>query len=330
MSEPSASNPSPALQNHSDAPEESENLDFDRAKEDFLQSLPSTDSRAQTGLLNLQNPTQENPLPRTDAQNLTAEETLTEEALTEENFSEETLTAEQENPTVNAPPKAETAQAPSAAHRFSPRKGVRYKTYLFFKRAFDIFASGLFLLLFCWLYLILALVVKCSDRGSVFYKHKRVGKDGKTIYLPKFRSMVKNADQVELVLTEEQLKQYREEYKIDNDPRITKVGKFLRKTSLDELPNIFSIFIGDLSVIGPRPLMESEIDEKYGEDKQKLLSVKPGMIGWWAANGRSNCTYQSGERQKLELYYVDHCSVGLDLKIIFKTIGAVFRREGAK
>ncbi len=218
---------------------------------------------------------------------------------------------------------------PAAAH-FQARKGFRYKCYLFFKRAFDIFSSGLFLLIFCWLYLILALVVKCSDGGPVFYKHKRVGKNGKIIYLPKFRSMVKNADQIELTLTEEQLKQYREEYKIDNDPRITKVGKFLRKTSLDELPNIFSIFIGDISVIGPRPLMESEIDEKYGEDREKLLSVKPGMIGWWAANGRSNCTYQSGERQKLELYYVDHCSVWLDIKIIFKTIGGVFRREGAK
>ncbi len=210
------------------------------------------------------------------------------------------------------------------------KKGFRFRCYLFAKRTFDLVSSGLFLLVFCWLYLILALVVKCSDGGPVFYRHKRVGKNGKIIYLPKFRTMVKNADKVEISLTPEQLEQYKKEYKVDNDPRITKVGKFLRKTSLDELPNIFSIFKGDISVIGPRPLMDSEIDEKYGPDREKLLSVRPGMIGWWAANGRSNCTYESGERQKLELYYVDHCSVGLDLKIIFKTIGGVLRRDGAK
>jgi len=139
-----------------------------------------------------------------------------------------------------------------------------------------------------------------------------------------------NADKIEDILTEKQLEEYRREYKIDDDPRITKLGLFLRKTSLDELPNIWSIFKGDLSVIGPRPLIKEEIEEKYGKDAKKLLSVKPGMIGWWAANGRSNKTYKSGERQKMELYYVDNCSFKLDLKIIFKTIVAVFKREGAK
>ena len=217
-----------------------------------------------------------------------------------------------------------TAAVPKA------RSGFSYTLYLFFKRAFDIISSGLMLILLSWLFLLLALIVKCSDGGSVFYKHKRVGKNGKVIYLPKFRSMVRNADRLEDLLTPEQLEQYKKEYKIDNDPRITKVGKFLRKTSLDELPNIWSIFIGDISVIGPRPLMQEEVVEKYGPDSEKLLSVKPGMIGWWAANGRSNCTYESGERQKLELYYVDHCSVGLDIKIIFKTIFKVLKRDGAK
>ena len=210
------------------------------------------------------------------------------------------------------------------------KRGFRYGCYLFIKRTFDIVSSGLFLLVFSWLYLILAIVVKCSDGGSVFYRHKRVGKNGKTIYIPKFRSMKKNADKLEDMLTPEQLEQYKREYKIDNDPRITKVGGFLRKTSLDELPNIWAIFKGDISVIGPRPLMQSEVEDKYGEDAAKLLSVKPGMIGWWAANGRSNTTYESGERQKLELYYVDHCSLWLDIKIIFKTIWKVIKRDGAK
>lgn len=210
------------------------------------------------------------------------------------------------------------------------KRGFRYGCYLFIKRTFDIISSGLFLLIFSWLYLILAIAVKCSDGGSVFYRHKRVGKNGKTIYIPKFRSMKKNADKLEDMLTPEQLEQYKREYKIDNDPRITKIGNFLRKTSLDELPNVWAIFKGDISVIGPRPLMQSEIEEKYGEDAAKLLSVKPGMIGWWAANGRSNTTYESGERQKLELYYVDHCSLWLDIKIVFKTIWKVIKRDGAK
>lgn len=213
---------------------------------------------------------------------------------------------------------------------FKPKKGFRYGCYLFVKRAFDIFSSGLFLLVFSWLYIILAICVKCSDGGPIFYLHERVGKNGKKIRIPKFRSMKKNADRLEDMLTPEQLEKYKKEYKIDNDPRITKLGNFLRKTSLDELPNIWSIFIGSISVIGPRPLMKSEVEEKYGKDGDKLLSVKPGMIGWWAANGRSNCTYESGKRQELELYYVDHCSIGLDIKIIFKTIISVFKKTGAK
>ena len=218
----------------------------------------------------------------------------------------------------------------SEAKPFVPRRGAGYHCYLFFKRAFDIVASGLFLIVFSWLYLILAICVKCSDGGPVFYRHPRVGKNGKTIYIPKFRSMKKNADRLEDMLTPEEYARYKREYKIDNDPRITKLGAFLRKTSLDELPNVWAIFTGAISVIGPRPIMQDEVKEKYGADAQKLLSVKPGMIGWWAANGRSNATYESGERQRLELYYVDHCSVGLDIKIIFKTIAGVFRRTGAK
>ena len=142
--------------------------------------------------------------------------------------------------------------------------------------------------------------------------------------------MVKDSDNLEKYLTPEQIEQYRTEYKVDDDPRITKIGKFLRKTSLDELPNIWAIFTGKISVVGPRPLVQNEIDEKYGKDGAKLLSVKPGLIGWWAVNGRSNTTYQSGERQALELYYVEHCSFGLDTKIFFKAIGKVFKRDGAK
>ena len=202
--------------------------------------------------------------------------------------------------------------------------------YRFIKRTFDIISSGLVLIIFSWLFIIIALVVKFSDGGRVIYKHERIGQYGKKIHISKFRSMRPNADKLEDMLTPEQIEQYKREFKIDGDPRVTRVGKFLRKTSLDELPQIWDIFVGRISVVGPRPLMEAEIIEKYGDDAQKLLSVKPGMIGWWAANGRSNVSYASGERQKLELYYVDHCSVWLDLKIIFKTLVSVLKRDGAK
>lgn len=213
----------------------------------------------------------------------------------------------------------------------APRKrGVRHGLYLFFKRCFDLVASTLVIVAFSWLYLILAVLVKCSDGGKVFYKHKRVGKNGKDIYIRKFRSMVKDADKLSIQLSPEQQALYEQEYKLDNDPRVTKLGRILRRTSLDELPNVFAIFTGAISVVGPRPVMRDEAEEKYGEDMDKLLSVKPGMIGWWAVNGRNNCTYESGERQKAELYYVDHCSILLDIKIIFLTLFKVIKRDGAK
>lgn len=216
------------------------------------------------------------------------------------------------------------------AKKKKEKVGFKKGVYLFVKRTFDVVSSGLFILVLSPLYILLAILVKCSDGGSVFYRHPRVGKNGKKIYVAKFRSMKKNADRLEDMLTPEQLEAYHREYKLDDDPRITKIGGFLRKTSLDELPNVFSIFKGDLSVVGPRPLMEDEVREKFGADSEKLLSVKPGMIGYWAANGRSNCTYESGERQKMELFYVDHCSVWMDIKIMFKTVFGVLRRDGAK
>lgn len=213
---------------------------------------------------------------------------------------------------------------------FELKKSGKRRIYAFIKRAFDILSSLTFLIVFSWLYLLIAVLVKASDGGKVLYFHERVGKNGKTIRIPKFRTMKQNADKLEDMLTPEQLEQYKREYKIDNDPRITRIGAFLRRTSLDELPQIWSIFIGQLSVVGPRPLMKSEVEEKYGAERDRLLSVKPGLIGYWAANGRSNCTYESGQRQKMELYYVDNRSLWLDTKIICKTVVGVLRKEGAR
>ncbi len=234
---------------------------------------------------------------------------------------------EETNPTEIA---EESQNAENAVPAAKPPKKRRKLFYRFVKRTFDIFSSFLFLIIFSWLYIILLILVKCSSPGKAIFKHKRVGKNNKDIYLPKFRSMRENAERLEDMLTPEQLAEYKKEYKLDYDPRVTKLGAKLRKLSLDELPNIWSIFTGKISVVGPRPLMREELEDKYGADAEKLVSVKPGLIGWWAVNGRNNCTYSSGERQRLELYYVDHCSLWLDIKIIFKAIGCVFKRTGAK
>ena len=225
----------------------------------------------------------------------------------------------------------ETAEnAPGFSAEIRKRNKFFFGCYLFIKRLFDIVFSAVILVGFSWLYFILALAVKCSDGGKVIYRHARVGKNGKDIYIAKFRSMKRDADKLDETLTDEQRKQYEKEFKIDDDPRITKIGKFLRTTSLDELPQIWDIFIGKLSFVGPRPLMRDELESKYGAAAEKFTSVKPGLMGWWTAHGRSNCTYESGKRQRLELYYVDHCSIWLDIKTIFITFFAVLRRDGAK
>lgn len=205
----------------------------------------------------------------------------------------------------------------------------RKPVYGFFKRLTDILLSGLLLLVIWPVFLIIAIAIKCDDGGKVFYRHKRVGRGGKTLYIHKFRSMKKNADQLAGQLTPEQLHQYYTEFKIDNDPRITKVGNFLRKTSLDELPQILDIFTGKLSIIGPRPLVETETQKYYGK-REALLSVKPGLTGYWQAYARNDVGYADGRRQEMELYYVGHRSLWLDIKIFFKTIGSVLKRKGAK
>lgn len=205
----------------------------------------------------------------------------------------------------------------------------RGKFYMFVKRVFDFTGSLTMLIILLPVFLVLTILVKAEDGGNVFYKHQRVGKNGNKIGIYKFRSMKKNADKLEEMLTPEQLEEYRKEFKIENDPRITKIGGFLRSTSLDELPQLLNIIKGELSVVGPRPVIEQEL-QMYGEaDRQKFLSVKPGLTGYWQAYARNNATYESGERQKMELYYVDNACVSLDIKVMFKTIFAVLKKEGA-
>jgi lipopolysaccharide/colanic/teichoic acid biosynthesis glycosyltransferase len=207
---------------------------------------------------------------------------------------------------------------------------VKRRCYVFVKRAFDIVASAAALIILSPIMLIAAILVYVDDPGKVFYGHVRIGKNGKPFKMWKFRSMYMNADKMIDLLTPEQAKQYYTEFKIDNDPRITKIGNFLRKTSLDELPQLFNVLCNDMSLVGPRPLIESEIQTYYEDTHDVLLAVKPGVTGYWQAYARNNATYQSGERQKMEMYYVRNASLWLDIKILFKTVESVLKKSGAQ
>ena len=204
---------------------------------------------------------------------------------------------------------------------------ISKKVYIKIKRVIDVILASVALILLSPLFAIIAIAIKIDSKGPVFFAHKRIGKNGKIIKLYKFRSMVINAEELIKSFTPEQMREYKENYKLTNDLRITKVGKFLRKTSLDELPQLINIINGDLSVIGPRPVVADEL-EKYGVNKDKFLSVTPGLTGYWAANGRSNTTYE--QRMEMELYYIDNLSLKMDIKVFFKTILSVLKKEGAR
>ena len=206
------------------------------------------------------------------------------------------------------------------------------KKYLYFgvKRLFDILIA----LIGCLFLLPVILIVKISyllhkDFDSIFFRQKRIGKNGKIIYIYKFRSMIPNADEVLKELLKDP--KYKEEWdlnqKFEHDPRITSMGNILRKTSLDELPQFINILIGDMSLIGPRPLVPGELDSHNG-NHELYESVRPGISGWWAANGRSATTYE--RRLELEYYYVQHCSLILDIRCVFRTIKVVIFKTGAK
>ncbi len=200
------------------------------------------------------------------------------------------------------------------------------ESYKFIKRFLDIMLALVGMIVLSPVFLIIALAIKLESKGPVFFKHTRIGKDGKIIKIYKFRSMVDNAEDLIKSFTPEQMKEYKENYKLSNDPRVTKVGKFIRKTSLDELPQLINILKGDLSIIGPRPVVAEEL-KRYGSNIEKFLSVTPGLTGFWAANGRSCTSYE--QRMQMELFYIDNLSLKLDVKVFFKTIEAVIKREGA-
>ena len=201
--------------------------------------------------------------------------------------------------------------------------------YFIYKRILDILFALVGLIVLCPVAVCVKLAYLFSgDRAGIFYRQKRVGKNGKEFMIVKFRSMISGADDVleEMLKQKEYKEEWEQSYKISDDPRITKVGKILRKTSLDELPQFINVIKGDMSLIGPRPLVPGELE---AHDGLKLYQrLKPGITGWWACNGRSNVDYP--ERLKLEYYYIENCSLYLDILCIAKTILAVLKKEGAQ
>jgi exopolysaccharide production protein ExoY len=202
-------------------------------------------------------------------------------------------------------------------------------SYMLMKRAMDIIGAFTALCLFLPTLIILAALIKITDpRGPVFFRQYRLGKNGRVFRIFKFRTMAYNAEEV--------LKKNRalyDEYVLNNfklpddrDPRITLVGSFLRKTSLDELPQFFNVLVGSMSLVGPRPIVVDEI-VKYDKYRKKLLSVKPGITGWWQVAGRSNIDYP--DRIYLEMYYIEKASILFDLRILLETVPTVLFAKGA-
>ena len=206
------------------------------------------------------------------------------------------------------------------------------KAYAFFKRLFDIVSSFLVIVLISWLLLIIFIIQLFATKGHPIFFDKRVGKKGKDITVYKFRSMYFDAEtNIDKYLTPEQKEIWLKERKLDDDPRITKFGKFLRKTSLDELPQLFNILFGSMSVVGPRPMSKREVDNEFNEEQRQILYLaRPGLTGYWQINGRSDVDFESGKRQELELEYFSKRGFWFDIGIIFKTIPAVLGKKGVK
>lgn len=200
--------------------------------------------------------------------------------------------------------------------------------YRFVKRLFDlVFSLAVSVLLLIPMAIVCALICLESS-GSPVYAQERVGKGGKTIKIFKLRSMVADAGNVEKYLDAEQLHQWQVERKVDDDPRITKVGQFIRKCSIDEMPQFLNVLNGDLSVIGPRPITREELDQHFtDEEKALLLSVRPGITGLWQATDRNEATFESGLRQKIELHYVRSRCFRMDLACFKGTFGAMFGKK---
>ncbi|HII4409536.1 sugar transferase [Clostridium perfringens] len=200
------------------------------------------------------------------------------------------------------------------------------RIYLFFKRAIDIFGSGLGLIILSPVFLIVAIAIKVEDsKGSILFSQKRVGQYGKEFNMYKFRSMVSNAEELKTKLMD-QNEMSGPMFKMKHDPRITKVGKFIRKTSIDELPQLINILKGEMSLVGPRPSLPKEV-AKFELWMLERLEVKPGLTCYWQVMGRNDIDFE--DWMKLDVKYVHDRNICLDIKLIFKTFFVLFGDESA-
>jgi exopolysaccharide biosynthesis polyprenyl glycosylphosphotransferase len=207
------------------------------------------------------------------------------------------------------------------------------------KRTFDLMGSLAGIILLSPILAVLALLIKFKDpAGPVIYRHRRLSRNGKDVYVLKFRTMpwkycdgpnrpFKTAsDTLRSMGREDLIEEFNKVQKLDDDPRVSRFGKVLRKTSLDEIPQLFNVFIGDMSLVGPRPILPLEL-EHYGDDRSRFLALKPGMTGLWQISGRNDVSYE--DRVKLDIYYVENWSLFLDMKILLKTVRTFLYGRGA-
>jgi lipopolysaccharide/colanic/teichoic acid biosynthesis glycosyltransferase len=211
---------------------------------------------------------------------------------------------------------------PSPAARLFAPQGPGYELC---KRGIDIVGSLLLLLLLLPFLVAIVMCIKLTSRGPILYKQKRLGRGGKRFWCYKFRTMVRDAES-ELARRGDLIAQFYENFKIKDDPRVTPVGAILRGTSLDELPQLWNVLRGDMSLIGPRPIVEPEL-LRYGVHARTLLTVKPGLGGIWQVSGRSDTLYS--DRVAMDMRYVESRSLGLDLKLLIRTAWVVLQRKGA-
>lgn len=203
--------------------------------------------------------------------------------------------------------------------------------YRFIKRTFDI-AFSLLVLVGCILLLpitlVLLIVIAVQTKASPIYVQERVGRYGKPMKIFKLRSMVRDSDNVEKYLNDEQLVQWRKERKVNDDSRVVPIGRFIRKTSIDEFANVLNVLVGQMSVIGPRPISYEEMRWFPPEEQARLLSIPGGITGLWQATSRNAATFESGERQAIELEYVEKASFKMDWRVFKGTFRAMFSGTG--
>ncbi|WP_133014385.1 sugar transferase [Clostridium cuniculi] len=208
---------------------------------------------------------------------------------------------------------------------FEKESSMEFSLYEAIKRLIDVVCSFMGVLVLSPLFIIIAIIIKTTSKGPVFFSQKRVGKNGKEFNMYKFRSMVVNAEELKEKLAA-QNEMSGPMFKMKDDPRVTKVGKFIRKTSIDELPQLWNVLKGDMSLVGLRPSLPKEVAQ-FDEWMHRRLEVKPGLTCYWQVSGRNNIDFE--DWMKLDIRYVDERNIWIDIKLIFKTVGVLFGDKNA-